>query len=84
MEKSNFEREVLDRLIVLETLLKQQDYKGLSEKVELDHEKIIKDEQITEDHEKRITKIEDNNKWLWRTIAATLLAAALSIIFNIA
>jgi len=44
MQDTNFQREVLDRLIVLETLLKQQDYKGLSEKVELDHEKIIKDE----------------------------------------
>lgn len=83
MEKSNFEREVLDRLIVLETLLKQQDYKGLSEKVELDHEKIIKDEQITEDHEKRITKIEDNNKWLWRTVAGALLLGAMAILFGI-
>jgi len=74
---------VLDRLIVLETLLKQQDYKGLSEKVELDHEKIIKDEQITEDHEKRISKIEDNNKWLWRTVAGALLLGAMAILFGI-
>jgi len=83
MQDTNFQREVLDRLIVLETLLKQQDYKGLSEKVELDHEKIIKDEQITEDHEKRISKIEDNNKWLWRTVAGALLLGAMAILFGI-
>lgn len=83
MQDTNFQREVLDRLIVLETLLKQQDYKGLKEKVELDHEKIIKDEQITEDHEKRITKIEDNNKWLWRTVAGALLLGAMAILFGI-
>ena len=83
MENTNFQREVLDRLIVLETLLKQQDYKGLSEKVDQDHEKIIKDEQITEDHEKRLTKLEDTNKWLWRTVAGALLLGAMAILFGI-
>lgn len=83
MQDTNFQREVLDRLIVLETLLKQQDYKGLKEKVEHDHEMIIKDEQITEDHEKRISKIEDNNKWLWRTVAGALLLGAMAILFGI-
>ena len=34
MDKGSFEREVLDRLIVLETLLKEQDYKGLSERAQ--------------------------------------------------
>lgn len=83
MQDTNFQREVLDRLIVLETLLKQQDYKGLKEKVEHDHEKIIKDEQITEDHEKRICKMEDNNKWLWRLVIGSLITGAMAILFGI-
>ena len=83
MQDTNFQREVLDRLIVLETLLKQQDYKGLKEKVEHDHEMIIKDEQITEDHEKRITKIEDTNKWLWRLVIGALITGAMAILFGI-
>ena len=83
MEKSNFEREVLDRLIVLETLLKQQDYKGLSERVTKDHEKLIEDEQTVRAHERRITKLEDNSKWLWRTVAGALILGAMAILFGI-
>lgn len=83
MEDTNFQREVLDRLIKLETLLQQQDYKGLREKVEFDHEKIIKDEEVTKDHEKRLNKLEDTNKWLWRTVAGALLLGAMAILFGI-
>ena len=81
MEK--FEREVLDRLTRLEAKIDLQDYKGLSEKVDEDHEKIIKDEEITKDHEKRLTKLENNNQWLWRTVAGALLLGALAILFGI-
>ena len=81
MEK--FEREVLDRLTRLEAKIDLQDYKGLSEKVDEDHEKIIKDEEITKDHEKRLTKLENNNQWLWRTVAGALLLGAMAILFGI-
>lgn len=81
MEK--FEREVLDRLIRLEAKIDLQDYKGLSEKVDKEHEKIIKNEEITKDHEKRLTKIEDNNKWLWRTVAGALILGSMAILFGI-
>ena len=64
MDDSNFQREVLDRLIVLETLIKQQDYKSLNQKVETQHDYLLKDEQKLKNHEERPKKIEDNNKWL--------------------
>ena len=81
MEK--FEREVLDILTRLESKIDLQDYKGLSKKVDEDHEKIIKDEEITKDHEKRLTKLENNNQWLWRTVAGALLLGAMAILFGI-
>lgn len=81
MEK--FEREVLDRLIRLEAKIDLQDYKGLSEKVESQHDSLIEDEQIIKNHEDRIKSIEDNNRWLWRTVAGALLLGALAILFGI-
>ncbi len=83
MDKGSFEREVLDRLIVLETLLKEQDYKGLSEKIDKMNDLFIKDDQTLKMHEVRITKIEDNNKWLWRTVAGALILGAMAILFGI-
>lgn len=83
MDKGSFEREVLDRLIVLETLLKEQDYKGLSEKIDKMNDLFIKDDQTLKMHEVRITKIEDNNKWLWRTVSGALILGAMAILFGI-
>ena len=83
MNDPNFQREVLDRLIVLETLIKQQDYKSLSEKVEKSHDDLLKDEQRLKNHEERILKIEDNNKWLWRLVIGALITGAMAILFGI-
>lgn len=81
MEK--FEREVLNRLIRLEAKIDLQDYKGLSEKVDQDHEEIIKDKEITKDHERRIEKLEDTNKWLWRLVIGALITGAMAILFGV-
>lgn len=83
MNDPSFQREVLDRLIKLETLLQQQDYKGLREKVEIDHEKILKDEQISKNHEARLNKLEDTNKWLWRLVIGALITGAMAILFGV-
>lgn len=83
MDNPNFQREVLDRLIVLETLIKQQDYKSLNQKVEMQHDDILKDEEKLKNHEDRLTKIEDNNKWLWRLVIGALLTGAMAILFGI-
>lgn len=83
MNDPNFQREVLERLIVLETLIKQQDYKSLNQKVESQHDDIVKDEQKIKNHEERLNKIEDNNKWLWRLVIGALITGAMAILFGI-
>lgn len=83
MEDPFFQREVLDRLITLETLIKGQDYKGLNQKVEGINKSLIKNEQIIDANSSRISKLEDTNKWLWRSIGGALLLEALAILFGI-
>ena len=83
MNDTNFQREVLDRLIKLETLLQQQDYKGLSKKVEEIHDQNIEHDQLIHNHNDRIKKIEDNNKWLWRLVIGTLITGAMAILLKI-
>lgn len=83
MNDSDFQKEVLGRLIKLETLLEQQDYKGLNKKVDSMHDQSIEHDQKIVNHDERIKKIEDNNKWLWRTVIGTLIAGAMAILFKI-
>lgn len=83
MDDPKFQREVLDRLIVLETLIKQQDYKSLNQKVESQHDYILKDEEKIKNHEVRLNKLEDTNKWLWRLVIGALITGAMAILFGI-
>lgn len=76
MENKSFEREVLDRLIVLETLIKSQDYTTVKKISETADNRSVA-------NEKRIEKIEANNTWLWRTVMGAILLGALAIIFGI-
>lgn len=72
----DFEREVLDRLMRLETKIDMQDYKGLSEKVEVSH-------NLSKNNEKRIEKLEDSNKWLVRLVLGALILGILAFIYGI-
>lgn len=76
MESKAFEREVLDRLIVLETLIKNQDYTTVKKTSE-------EADNRSKQNEKRLDQIEDNNRWLWRTVIGAILLGALTIIFGI-
>ena len=82
MNDTSFQREVLDRLIVLETLLKEQDFKGLNEKVEKMNDMFIKDDQTLKNHEVRLAKLEDNNKWLIRLVASALILGVLAFVYG--
>ena len=82
MNDTSFQREVLDRLIVLETLLKEQDFKGLNEKVEKMNDMFIKDDQTLKNHEVRLAKLEDNNKWLIRLVAGALILGVLAFVYG--
>ena len=76
MEQSKFEREVLDRLMRLETKIDLQDYKGIQEKVDNSY-------NVSKNTEERIDKLEDSQKWLVRLIFGAIILAALSLIYKI-
>lgn len=73
---SNFQREILDRLIRLETKIDNQDFKVLNANLNLALNKTLNNEDD-------IKEIKDTNKWLWRTVIGSLLLGALSILFGI-
>lgn len=75
MEQSKFEREVLDRLIRLETKIDTQDYKGISERVEIALNK-------STNNEERISKLEDSNKWLVRLVLGALVLGILAFVYG--
>lgn len=76
MEDNKFQREVLDRLIVLETLIKEQDWKGI---------KKTSDDafNMSKENDKRITKIENNQRWLTYLIIGAVVGGILKITLNI-
>lgn len=75
MDTNKFEREVLDRLIRLETKIDLQDYKGLSEKVEVASNK-------ADNNEERIKKLEDSYKWVVRALIGAIISAVLAIVLK--
>lgn len=68
----DFETEVLTRLTRLET--KVDDYNGLKTKVEESRAKSFS-------NERRITDVEDKQKWLERTTIGAIITGVISIIF---
>lgn len=76
MEQSKFEREVLDRLMRLETKIDLQDYKGIQEKVD-------NSVNLSRSNEERIEKLEDNNKWLVRLILGAIILGILAFVYKI-
>ena len=73
MDNKSFEIQVLERLTAIETTLKQQDYKAISERLNHTENRSI-------GNEKRIDRIEDNTKWLWRTIAGSIITIIIGVI----
>lgn len=76
MDDKNFQIDVLTRLTAIETLLKEQDYKAINERLN-------QAENICKNNKEKIDKIEKNINWVWTTIGASLIAAAIKIIFKI-
>ena len=75
MEQSKFEREVLDRLMRLETKIDLQDYKGIQEKVD-------NSVNLSKSNEERIDKLEDNLKWIVRLVFGAVILGILAYIYN--
>lgn len=76
MEDNKFQIEVLSRLSVLETLIKDQDYKGVKEVSE-------KALNMATNNENRIKTLEDSNKWLMRLVIGAVIGGILAFVFKI-
>jgi len=82
MDSNEFQIAVLERLAAIETTLKQMDYKSIVDKVIEEDKKITQLEDKVQTHSEKISKMEANGSWLWKTVGATLLAALLGLIIK--
>lgn len=74
MQSDNgFELEVLQRLTKIETML--EDFKGVESKS-------IQAYNMSLSNKERIDKIEDNNKWLFRTTVGAVITGLIAIILS--
>lgn len=64
-------QEIIERLVRLETKL--DNYNGLREKLEFTYMLAIK-------HEDYIKEVKDNQKWLWRTLIASIIGLIANLI----
>lgn len=76
MENGKFQIEVLERLSVLETLIKEQDYEGVKDTSE-------KALNLAKNNESRINALEDDNKWLIRLVIGAIIGGILAFVFKI-
>lgn len=66
----------MERLSVLETLIKEQDYKGVKDTSE-------KALNLAKNNESRINALEDGNKWLIRLVIGAIIGGILAFVFKI-
>ena len=76
MENGKFQIEILERLSVLETLIKEQDYKGVKDTSE-------KALNLAKNNESRINALEDDNKWLIHLVIGAIIGGILAFVFKI-
>lgn len=72
-EEKKFEIEVLTKLAKIETML--EDFNGIKEKSTEAY-------NLSKSNEKRLDKIEDGNKWLFRTTVGAVITGLIAIILN--
>ena len=72
-EEKDFEIKVLTKLAKIETML--EDFNGIKEKSNEAY-------TLSKSNEKRLDKIEDGNKWLFRTTIGAVLTGLIGIVLN--
>ncbi len=72
-DERKFEIEVLTRLTKIETML--EDFKGIEQKS-------IKAYELSLSNKERLDKIEDNNKWLFRTAIGAVITGLIGIVLT--
>lgn len=71
MDKT-FETEVLTRLAVIESKL--DDYKTSREKADTAYD-------LSKHNAERLNKVEDTNKWVFRTAVGAIITSAIALVF---
>lgn len=79
MPEVSFEREVLDRLKTIE--VKLDGYSQMKARTYENEREIIEIKGDLDEYQKRISGLEDSNKWLVRAIAGALIAALVGLLF---
>ena len=78
---AEFEREVLDRLIKIEEKL--DGYNNAKVKTYENEKEILRIKSDLEDVQKTVTDLTESNKWLFRTVVAAIIVAAIGILTTI-
>ncbi len=79
MPEVPFEREVLDRLKTIE--VKLDGYSQMKARTYENEREIIEIKGDLDEYQKRISDLEDSNKWLTRAIAGALITAFVGLLF---
>lgn len=79
MPEVPFEREVLDRLKTIE--VKLDGYSQIKARTYENERDIIAIKGDIDEYQKRISGLEDSNKWLTRAIAGALITAVIGLLF---
>lgn len=79
--EAEFEREVLDRLIKIEGKL--DDYNNAKVKTYENEKEILRIKSDLEDVQKTVTDLTESNKWLFRTVVAAVIVAAIGLLTTI-
>lgn len=79
--EAEFEREVLDRLIKIEGKL--DGYNNAKGKTYENEKEILRIKSDLEDVQKTVTDLTESNKWLFRTVVAAIIVAAIGLLTTI-
>lgn len=79
--EAEFEREVLDRLIKIEEKL--DGYNNAKIKTYENEKEILRIKSDLEDVQKTVADLTESNKWLFRTVAAAIIVAAIGLLTTI-
>lgn len=79
--EAEFEREVLDRLIKIEGKL--DGYSNAKVKTYENEKEILQIKSDLEDVQKTVTDLTESNKWLFRTVVAAIIVAAIGLLTTI-
>lgn len=79
--EAEFEREVLDRLIKIEGKL--DGYNNAKNKTYENEKEILQIKSDLEDVQKTVADLTESNKWLFRTVVAAIIVAAIGLLTTI-